>query len=927
MRGGGSGVTALATGLVACFAAATPALAQSPPPIRVPTFGGFRSVLAQGEGQSVNGADFAAYEASGNPPDTFVNQQPLYVGIMPRAATLTAPQLDVFYKNTTFGQVPGGIGSVVSPRPGVRIFRDARFHMAHVYADKRDDLMFGAGYATAEERLFLMDAVRHTAEGNLAELTGPGAASDDSSQLTDQDFSPQELTAQFDALPTRYGAAGKRAHDDILNYIAGINKRIDEVNTNPLQMPAEYPALGISQVRRWTPADTVAEAVLLVTQFTVSNGSEEVNAQLQQAFMKRFGKRWRLPYNDLREAEDPEAFTVAKARFLSDRPGKVQNGLNAMPDFGSIVPRSTIVEGPSGAQSANAAAAAPAWVRDVNALKRSLPDVESNAVMVPRRMSSTGHALAAMGPQVGYYSPQIFSEYELHGGGIDVEGVTFPGAAPWPLIGHGIDFAWSGTSANGDNQDTFVERLCNPGGSPPTQKSTHYVYKGRCVAFTMRDQTVMTHTGAGNTDPPQRITYRTMRSVHGPVFAYAKVGGKPVALAKAKGVDFQELGAAIPFMRLAENSPRNVRDFMNVMSSFPGTENWFYVDRRDVGFLQSGFYPLHARGSDVDRPFVGDGRADWQGFDPRTYSFKRLPLSHRPRAVNPTADAGLIVSWNNKEAPGWRKGPREWSNGPVHHAKILQNHVLAQARKTGGKVNLTQLTRAVNLSATTDLRGEDVYPWIRRVIGTATGSDEQMLGLLDRWVRSGSNRLDANGDNVYDHSAAVVLMDAWWPRLVRAQFQPVLHKELFDLVEDRVLGIGGPDDWGWVWATHVQKDLRSVLGLPERGRYSRIYCGGPVPAPAKGKRLAAARKRCQDNLLGTLRAAVAQVSAQRGSNPAQWKLQATCDDTNPPSCDQMVPNTAGAVSTPPFPWQNRGTFHQIDEISGHRPPPSGGVGP
>jgi acyl-homoserine lactone acylase PvdQ len=920
MRRGRSGVTALAGVLAACLTATAPAAAQSPPPVKVPTFAGFRSVLAQGEGQSVNGAEFAAYEASGQPPDTFVNQQPLYVGIMPRAATLTAPQLDVFYKNTTFGQLPGGVASTVSPRPGVRIFRDGRFNMAHVYGDKRSDVMFGAGYATAVERLFLMDAVRHTAEGTLAELTGPGAASDDSAQLTDQDFSPQELTAQFNALPRRYGAAGARAHQDILDYIAGINKRIDEVNANPLQMPAEYPALGIAQVRRWTPADTAAEAVLLVTQFTVSNGSEEVNAQLQQAFMKRFGKNWRRPYHDLREADDPEAFTVAKGRFPSDRPGPVRKGLNVMPDFGSISGRDAVVEGPSSARSAQAAAAAPAWVRGVNALKRSLPDVESNAVMVPRRRSSTGRALAAMGPQVSYYSPQIFSEYALHGGGIDVEGVTFPGAAPWPLIGHGIDFAWSGTSANGDNQDTFVERLCNPGGSAPSKASTHYEYRGRCRPFTMRDQTVMTSSGAGNTEPPQKITYRTMRSVHGPVFAFATVNGRPVALAKAKGVDFQELGAAIPFMKLAENQPRNVRQFMDVMSSFPGTENWFYVDRDDVGFLQSGFYPLHARGSDVDRPFAGDGRADWQGFDPNTYSFKRLPLKQRPRAVNPTADGGLIVSWNNKEAPGWRKGPREWSNGPVHHAKILQNHVFVQARKTGGKVNLTQLTRAVNLSATTDLRGEDVYPWIRLVLGKVTGTDKQMLGHIARWVRSGSNRLDRNGDNVYEYSAGIALMDAWWPKLVRAQFQPGLGKELFDLVEDRVLGIGGPDDWGWVWSTHVQKDLRTVLGRPERGRYSRIYCGGPVSTPVNGKARRAVRKRCRGVLLATLRAAVAEVAAQRGSNPAQWKLQATCDETHPPSCDQLVPTTAGAVDTPPFPWQNRGTYHQIDEIVGRRGP-------
>ncbi|TML79952.1 MAG: penicillin acylase family protein [Actinobacteria bacterium] len=913
--GGALGLTVAALALAV---AASPAGAQSPPALTVPAFGGFRSVLAQGEGQSVTATDLAAYEATGNPPDTFVNQQPLYVDIMPHAGTLTASDLDRYYKNTTFGQMPGGVGSVASPIPGVEIFRDKKFGMAHIYGDNRAHVMFGAGYATAQERLFLMDAVRHTAEGNLAELTGPGAASGDSDQLTDQDFSLQELTAQFNALPSRYGAAGARAHADILAYIAGINQRIDEVNANPLEMPAEYPALGVHQVKRWIPADTAAEAVFLVTQFTVSNGGEERNSQLQEAFMKRFGTGWRRPYHDLREAQDPEAFTVAKRPFLSDRTGRPRKGLNAMPDFGSIVKRNTIVQGPSAAASAKAAARMPAWVRSLDRFKRSLPTVESNAVMVPRRLSSTGHALAAMGPQVGYYSPQIFSEYELHGGGIDGEGVTFPGASPWPLIGHGIDFAWSGTSANGDNEDTFVERLCNPDHSKPSMKSTHYVYRGRCVAFTMRDQQVHTPVSPVDPTPPQTITYRTMRSVHGPVFAYATVGRAPVALAKAKGVDFQELGAAIPFMRLAENAPTDVRSFMRVMSPFPGTENWFYVDRRDVGFIQSGFYPLHARGSNVDRPFRGDGRADWLGFKPRTYSYRRLPLSHRPQAVNPTRGGGLIVSWNNKEAPGWRKGPTEWSNGPVHHAMILQNHVFAQARRTGGKVNLTQLTRAVNLAATTDLRGEDVYPWIRRVIGRVSGTDEQMLQIMDAWVRSGSNRLDRNGDNVYEHSAAILLMDALWPRLVRAEFQPALGKNLFDFVESNVLGIGGPDDWGWVWASHVQKDLRSVLGRHERGRYSQIYCGGPTREPVHGKRLRRTRNRCRNVLIQALRGAVAEVASKQGSDTSKWTLVATCKDENPPLCDQIVPNTAGAVDTPPFPWQNRGTYHQIDEIAGHR---------
>src|SRR5205823_3419785 len=193
-------------------------------------------------------------------------------------------------------------------------------------------------------------------------------------------------------------------------------------------------------------------------------------------------------------------------------------------------------------------------------------------------LSADRHALAAMGPQVGYYSPQIFSEYELHGGGIDSEGVTFPGASPWPLIGHGIDFAWSGTSANGDNEDTFVERLCNPDGSPASAASTHYSYRGKCIPFLTRDQSVTTPVSPlSPTTPPQSITYRTQRSVHGPVFAHATVNGAAVALTVAKAVDFHELSAALSFMELSENQATDVRSFMRIMGQFPGSENWFYV--------------------------------------------------------------------------------------------------------------------------------------------------------------------------------------------------------------------------------------------------------------------------------------------------------------------------------------------------------------
>jgi acyl-homoserine lactone acylase PvdQ len=899
-----------------------PAMAATVPGLTVPVFGSFNSVLAQGEGQTVNGPKLAQYEASGNPPKSFVSQQRLYAGVMPVAGRLSTATIDHYYKDTDFGQMPGGVASTIVPPgdSGATISLDGRYQMAHIHAKTRGGLMYAAGYEQARERLFLMDVIRRMAEGRLAGLLGASAAPGDSSQLGNQDFSVRELMRQYNELPSRYGAAGHRAQLDIRNFVSGINAYIKQAKTNPLLMPAEYAALGATPAP-WQISDTAAEAVFLVTQFTVNDGGEEINQQLQAAFQHRFGHRWRQFYDDLREAHDPEAFTVAKTSFHSDNPGHYEPKLarNAWLDFGSIRPRNAEVQGPTAQGSKQLASRMPGWVRSTENLRTALPHLESNALMVSRHLSADGHAVAAMGPQVGYYSPQIFVEYELHGGGIDSEGVTFPGAAPWPLIGHGIDFAWSGTTANGDNEDTFVERLCNPGGSRPGDGSTHYMYRGHCIPFVTRRQSVTTPVAPTSPGAPQKIVYETKRSVHGPVFAYATVKGAPVALTLAKAVDFHELSAAISFMELSENQPHNVHQFMQIMGRFPGSENWFYVDHRDVGWIQSGVYPEHARHSSVDLPWWGDGRADWRCFDPHTYTACYIPASHRPQAVNPRD--GFIISWNNDEARGWHPGPAYWGAGPLDHSLILQQRLRWELKAHHGRVNLGQVAQDANQTATTDLRGLDDYPWMRRVIGHVHGAPAHFLNLMSAWQRSGAQRVTPTySANVYLHSAAIALFDAWWPRFVSAEFQPALGTNLMHMVESEVLRLP-TTGFSYDWTSQVQKDLRGAAGAPERGRYSHIYCGRPTQQPARGlhgSALRHVRDRCRGLLLRTLAEAIKAVQARQGPNPAKWRVLATCPVTNPPSCDQEVPVTAGAVATPPFPWQDRGTYHQVVEVRGHR---------
>jgi acyl-homoserine lactone acylase PvdQ len=876
---------------------------------------GFHSVLAFGEGTGTSAAALAGFEASAAVPPEDLNQRDQYEGIEQAGPTFGAADLLKYYKDSSFRTLAAGdVASTETPRAGVRIVRDKAFAVPRIYGDTRSDVMWGAGYATAENRLFFMDVLRHTAEGTTADLLGSSAVASDSRQLGLEDRSPEELTKQIESLPQTNGAEGAKALQDITDYVSGINAFIDQAQLDPTKMPAEYPALGI-RPQPWTLADSAAEGIYLIGQFTVFGGQQPEQAEaLGMAQAKLGTKRGGAAYRDLRFPADPEAVVTLTKRFGSDATGKVDPRSVAMIDPGSLVDRDAQTGGPvTPSTTARAAAdpAVPAWAQALARHGLALPHHASNAVLVDGKHSGTGQALAVMGPQVSYFTPEVFFEYELHGGGIDSSGVSFPGASPYPLIGHGADFAYTGTSAFSANKDVFAERLCNPDGSAPSFTSTHYLYKGTCTAFATHDVVEQTPVAPTSPSAPQTVTLHTLRSVHGPVGRFATVHGVPVALAGAAAPYDHESQSYVAFMRLAENTPTSPQSFISAMRAYTGSENWFYVDHSHIGVLQSGWFPRHARGTDPDLPIWGTGQWDWQGFDPATYDYRRLPASANPTAVDPAR--GYLVNWNNAIAHGWRVAAGDWVNGPVHRASMLL-HGLRGA--LGHKpVDLASLSRLVTApSLTQDLRGLADWPWMRRIIGTgADPQTRQLVALLDAWSKAGSQRRDLNGDNVVDDSAAVLLMDTWWPQAVRAEFQPALGRPLLDFVSREFNSIqpdgirdGSGNGFFAGFEMDVQKDLRQVLHRPVRGRFSRTYCG------------AGSLSRCRALLVRTLDAAGATLSAKYGASTAGWKLPVTCPVTTPAGCDQIVPTSAGAISIPPQPFDNRGTFYQAVAVSGKR---------
>jgi acyl-homoserine lactone acylase PvdQ len=433
-------------------------------------------------------------------------------------------------------------------------------------------------------------------------------------------------------------------------------------------------------------------------------------------------------------------------------------------------------EGAAGAASVNAAAAPP---------QRQA----SNFLVVSPDRSASGNSLAVMGPQLGYFYPPIVQQMDLHGPGINAQGIAVPGLAMYILIGRTQNYAWSLTSAAHDVRDVYAEQLCEPDGSPPTRASTHYVFNGECRPLEEFN------AGLLNGRP---LRYQT--SVHGPVIATATAGGQPYALTRRRstfGRDALNLAALHDLTAGEASTPSR---FWRTANQFEFTFNWAYASRDATAFFSSGLLPRRARGLDRRLPTLGTGEFEWRGF---------LNQWEHPHDVR--GPGGLLLNWNNRSAPGFMHGDNE----PYGSA-----HRVEQFDRFPWRVKLTDDVGIMNRAATEDVRSP-VWPAVSRVLRTGpapSARDQQVVDLLDDWVRRDAPRLDADNDGLYDDPGPAI-MDAAWPRLVEAVMRPVFGDLVDDL--DDVRGLGSPSGH-----SYVDKDLRTLLRRPVRGRFNLRYCGG-----------------------------------------------------------------------------------------------------
>ena len=655
-------------------------------------------MLPPGENGLATFSQVLSFRGTGALPPHFADQQPLYENLVYGSPALTEAQIPNFFKDATFGVPPGQVDSTMTPRPGVTIVRDSAYGVPHIYGDTRADTMFGAGYAGAADRLFLMDVLRHTGRADLSSFLGGSNAGMDAQQWAFAPYTEADLQRQVGQLP-QYGAAGQQAVADLQSYVDGINAYIVAAAADPSLKPGEYLLLG-KPIEPWKSTDVVAIASLVGGIFGRGGGNELNSALTMQSFAERFGRKaGRRIWLGFRSKNDPEAPTTIGKRFpYETRSAFAKRGL-ALPD------RGTVSEAPTATASAVPQGVGLGSIGE--ALRRAYAGTAhaSNWELVSAKHSSTGHPIAVMGPQVGYFVPQILMEEDLHGPGIDARGASFAGVNLYVLLGHGRDYAWSATTATSDNVDTFAEVLC--------RDRFHYLYRGRCKPM---EKLVHTDSWAPNpidSTPAGSQTLTAYRTVHGIVFARGKVGGRDIAFVHQRSTYFHEADSVVGFAQLNEpDFLRNASRFKEAVSKINFLFNWAYVDSKHIAYALSGAMPQRARGTSPDFPILGTGQFDWKGFTPATQLADYLPFGRHPQAVDPR----FLVSWNNKQAPGWAAADDQYAYGALFRSQMIADKVRAGTRGDR-KMTIAQLVQAMEEPATQDLRGYRLLPTLFRAIG------------------------------------------------------------------------------------------------------------------------------------------------------------------------------------------------------------------
>jgi penicillin amidase len=334
--------------------------------------------------------------------------------------------------------------SSVGVRDTVRIYRNA-FGIPHIIGRSTDDVLFGQGYAHAQDRLWQMDVWRRTGRGRLAEVLGP--------TLVQTDVFMRALDIPSIAREN-LKAADPATRRMLTAYANGVNAYLRD---NGGKLPFEFDALGYAP-EPWTPEDCLIVGRALAFEVSLAFWTDITYAQIAA-----------------QRGHDAYRLYVPRGPF---GPTVLDTATVRRPDSSASAP------------STSAPISMP-WHEHAVGLQRTLADVRtalgmqgsgygSNCWAVRR---SDGSAIVANDPHLSVSMPPKWYQVHLSAPDLNVVGMSIPGL-PFVFSGRNDHLAWGFTNAMVDDVDYVAERV------DPKNANYYFEADGRRVKFRYRRDTI-----------------------------------------------------------------------------------------------------------------------------------------------------------------------------------------------------------------------------------------------------------------------------------------------------------------------------------------------------------------------------------------------------------------------------------------------------
>ena len=623
------------------------------------------------------------------------------------------------------------------------IIRD-NYGVPHIFADTKEGLGYGAGYAMAQDRLWQADVMRRAATGRLAEL-GLATIEDDIATRTLW-YSEDELLEIYDD----WDPAEDYLKPMIEAYVDGINAYIDQALDNLyIYMPAEYMAQNlVAYLEPFTVADVVGLTVLMGWRFGGTGGSEgdlyEALLTLQAMHGDTAGG---AIWNDLFPLDDAGAPVTIPSESLSVL-SQDGTSLDVPDNLGPVLEQ-----------------AQELWATQDAAFEAlGVPTkFGSNAVLVSPELSATGNALELGGPQMGYTMPQIVYELGLHGAGINAVGMAMPCAGPFILIGVSESGAWTSTTGSSDVVDVRILTL-NP--ADPTQ----YWYNGAWVDMERRNELVY---------GPKKQTYQATsiyRSVYGPIISMDLAAGTAVTLHTPF---FKNEIAGEQGWQLFQ-AATNIDEFEAAVELIIPSHNFYWADTEgNIGYWHAGRFPVKPAGADRRLPLAGDGTQEW---------VRVTEPWEMPRSINP--EQGWLTNWNNKPIAAWPYAESDVAWGEGHRVEVLMGAIATFA--ASGDMTTDTLNQINQLGGYADINGMNFASDLISGLTTYVSAhpDPELyaaLGYLGAWATAQPlpvSRVDfaspawpSDPSPTYDHPG-LTIFNAWFDKIIPEVFGGILSEDL-----------------------------------------------------------------------------------------------------------------------------------------------------